>query len=811
MWFSCINFQLFFPLLRSISCRYIYKPKSIYEFSPFPYNYGTPKWNNSRLVGLPEEVESDQVNERKDTYSISSSSSPTNEENNESPESTPNFQSLSRPFHLPLKSSTLNNTVADTKDLFPQLSASIKAPSQASSTSTNSLSYNNYHSLPEKILKDKANSNNQDIVVDRAKAYWSNEAGDATKKNLTNPTDMTGKILGNAFLEKQSCNGVISSSPPQSPLCTTPRRISPSDNVFDNLVREPSLINTYHGDKKHPDMNISSKPQDIATPNPINLFDDNDYQHFMNELNNQIENAEKPQIHLNEEKVESKELKGEISQHKQPATSVCLKDKLFKSFFSEDEYENDEEFLNIYQRIDHPTYKNNKNEKNDRKVENELHLPIYNGNFVVQGSTTEIEKGHEIKKEYQKPTSAYNEQKATKLFVEDEDKFDFQSKTVDEDHLEVPLVKRKVIDKGFKATFVPSKDFDVVPHTTPSTKDKGRKVYDLKSYLFLDYEPPDDDDFFESLKNSTKDKQESMKTFEEEMPIKSMISRDANIANVDRSLQPPINTTFHGLQWIVDVPPDDFDVPESNLKDTTILSPSQPNFSSNIFYDDVSETIQAINKQQLSIPMSFCVFNDEPPPIEESIESRRIEASYNRLPECNEVSRDDKKQSPRELESSNIPSNDYDSRVENRRNTFAQKHIRGNKESHEIKKVEESNTLFGQINTNLLDIKVEALLPPSIGKPIRKEEERKSSSNSKKNSEGFPQEISSESMRNSEILLNMDSSERAETGNYSYILPSYNKHRVRVSSLRKAPSRRGRTRSSHPLEANSNLNKGKSI
>ncbi|XP_054737653.1 WASH complex subunit 2 [Anastrepha obliqua] len=150
--------------------------------------------------------------------------------------------------------------------------------------------------------------------------------------------------------------------------------------------------------------------------------------------------------------------------------------------------------------------------------------------------------------------------------------------------------------------------------------------------IFLD-EPPDDDDFFTTLNNSTQPLSVSKLTLDLEndfyepalpeapnienkaTPITATnVQKNGNIKN-----QPNSSSDYGGLRLFSEIPPDDdgddfsFSAPAKATPQNTVMNQRLHS----VFYDDFSETLEAVQQIKENRTAAQMLFADEPPADEE--------------------------------------------------------------------------------------------------------------------------------------------------------------------------------------------------
>ncbi|XP_053966184.1 WASH complex subunit 2 [Anastrepha ludens] len=152
------------------------------------------------------------------------------------------------------------------------------------------------------------------------------------------------------------------------------------------------------------------------------------------------------------------------------------------------------------------------------------------------------------------------------------------------------------------------------------------------SGIFLD-EPPDDDDFFTTLNNSTQPLSVSKLTldlendfYEPALPETPSIENKATAitgTNVQKNgnikNQPNSSSDYGGLRLFSEIPPDDdgddfsFSAPAKATPQNTVMNQRLHS----IFYDDFSETLEAVQQIKENRTAAQMLFADEPPADEE--------------------------------------------------------------------------------------------------------------------------------------------------------------------------------------------------
>lgn len=191
------------------------------------------------------------------------------------------------------------------------------------------------------------------------------------------------------------------------------------------------------------------------------------------------------------------------------------------------------------------------------------------------------------------------------------------------------------------------------------------KSFDFNSSLIFE-EPPDDNDFFESLGKSSQNANTKFNSFDLENELYQEPDLPTKLSTTEKSLE------YHLFS---DIPPDDNDFEHTMPQKTDYTK-----CLGGVFFDDFNETLLAIDRCQDKTSCSHSVFNSEPPEIDKD-----------------EHETDDP-----------LPTTNNDVKGGARQNTFV---------NRPISKLQMPN----------LNINVQALLPGNIGKPTTDKFSRKQS------------------------------------------------------------------------------------
>lgn len=256
----------------------------------------------------------------------------------------------------------------------------------------------------------------------------------------------------------------------------------------------------------------------------------------------------------------------------------------------------------------------------------------------------------------------------------------------------------------------------VFDEASPSSKSKS---FDFNSSLIFE-EPPDDNDFFESLGKSSQNANTKFNSFDLENELYQEPDLPIKPSATEKSLE------YHLFS---DIPPDDNDFEHDMPQKTDYTKCLE-----GVFFDDVNETLLAIDIDQDKTSSSHSVFNSEPPEVDKD-----------------EQETDDP-----------LPTTNNDVKGGVRQNTFV---------NRPISKLQMPN----------LNINVQALLPGNIGKPTTDKFSRKQSEE--------PEKDILVAQQSERVNENNGDVRTCET---DHILPSINKNRIRAPANRRPSTRKAR-------------------
>ncbi|XP_073813214.1 family with sequence similarity 21 isoform X2 [Musca autumnalis] len=333
-----------------------------------------------------------------------------------------------------------------------------------------------------------------------------------------------------------------------------------------------------------------------------------------------------------------------------------------------------------------------------------------------------------------------------------------------------PENKNNELQLGQKTNEFESADKDSPAIAMPS----ANKIYNFDSSLLFD-EPPDDNDFFESLGKSTQNPSMKFSGFdldhdlysEPELPKTSLSSSAATGEKVSE---------YKALQLFSDIPPEDNDF--EAVSNTNVIEGSTKPLS-NVFYDDFDETIEAIDRNKnKSSTYVHPVFNDEPPSVDKqsTTESERIDKQESSF---------DTKENSVNMEKNVADLNPSPLSIKHKIDEVG--HITENKVEVENRNTENeankksfNNRPISKLQMPKFNINVQALLPGSVGKPSSLKVVPKEGEEIEK-SLPLPEQI--ESVNKDNVV---------PTEQQDHILPNVNKNRVRAPLNRRPSTRKAR-------------------
>uniref|UniRef100_A0A0K8WH68 WASH complex subunit FAM21 n=1 Tax=Bactrocera latifrons TaxID=174628 RepID=A0A0K8WH68_BACLA len=162
--------------------------------------------------------------------------------------------------------------------------------------------------------------------------------------------------------------------------------------------------------------------------------------------------------------------------------------------------------------------------------------------------------------------------------------------------------------------------------------------------IFLD-EPPDDDDFFTTLSNNTKPLSVSKLTLDLESdfyePALPQVPNSARTTTTAATTNTQAGASdYGGLRLFSEIPPDDDDDDDddedgNNFHSAKNSKPTADNGDGvnqrlhSVFYDDFSETLEAVQQIKENKIAANALFDDEPPSDEEPFAIRTVETPKN--------------------------------------------------------------------------------------------------------------------------------------------------------------------------------------
>nr|XP_036233078.1 WASH complex subunit 2 isoform X1 [Bactrocera oleae] len=171
---------------------------------------------------------------------------------------------------------------------------------------------------------------------------------------------------------------------------------------------------------------------------------------------------------------------------------------------------------------------------------------------------------------------------------------------------------------------------EVVDLTADTMQDRENTAGQQKyASIFLD-EPPDDDDFFTTLSNNTKPLSVSKLTLDLESdfyePALPQVPNSARTTTTATTTNTQAGASdYGGLRLFSEIPPDDDDDEEDDFNFNSSKHSKQAADNGagvnqrlhSVFYDDFTETLEAVQQIKENKIAAHALFDDEPPPVEE--------------------------------------------------------------------------------------------------------------------------------------------------------------------------------------------------
>ncbi|XP_014094124.3 WASH complex subunit 2 isoform X2 [Bactrocera oleae] len=176
-----------------------------------------------------------------------------------------------------------------------------------------------------------------------------------------------------------------------------------------------------------------------------------------------------------------------------------------------------------------------------------------------------------------------------------------------------------------------SKPIEEVVDLTADTMQDRESTAGQQKYasIFLD-EPPDDDDFFATLSNNTKPLSVSKLTLDLESdfyePALPQVPNSARTTTTAATTNTQAGASdYGGLRLFSEIPPDDDDDDEDDFNFNSSKHSKQAADNGagvnqrlhSVFYDDFTETLEAVQQIKENKIAAHALFDDEPPPVEE--------------------------------------------------------------------------------------------------------------------------------------------------------------------------------------------------
>ncbi|XP_037817776.1 WASH complex subunit 2 [Lucilia sericata] len=248
-----------------------------------------------------------------------------------------------------------------------------------------------------------------------------------------------------------------------------------------------------------------------------------------------------------------------------------------------------------------------------RKTEEKEHVPVVNDNKVLDNKENKTSD-------------------QSKLFNNDENLIAKDTKIATETSIESSNVEtkktpldHKELNNNDSKSMIPEKTVPIAANASQTSNTSNK--YDFNSVLLFDEPPEDDNAFFETLTKTPQALNNNYNAidlehdlYEPDLPKVPVTSASNNQTD---SAETRPNNLYTGLQLFSDIPPDD-DEDHGAASDTS-NHPTDVNSTKrlhSVFYDDFSETLMALNQNQVvkDIP-AHSIFSEEPPPINEELKS----------------------------------------------------------------------------------------------------------------------------------------------------------------------------------------------
>ncbi|XP_061397394.1 WASH complex subunit 2 [Musca vetustissima] len=318
----------------------------------------------------------------------------------------------------------------------------------------------------------------------------------------------------------------------------------------------------------------------------------------------------------------------------------------------------------------------------------------------------------------------------------------------------------------------------------------NKKTYNFDSSLLFD-EPPDDNDFFESLGKSSQTPTMKFSGFDLEHDLYSEPELPKTSTTPAEKL-----SEYKGLQLFSDIPPEDNDF--ENMTEPNTKEAEGTKQLSSVFYDDFSETIEAIERSEnKKATVTYPVFDNEPPAVEKESSGEETIVSQRNKDNVSEIT--EKDINVEQIQGENLirrPSPNKHPIVEDKTEVVSKNRTDNTvkDEKLEKKKIEEnvSHTCafnkrpISKLQMPNLNINVQALLPGSVGKPNTQKDIQRPSETILPPSMPIP----------TQPKHNVDERKvRTDVATHiqqDHILPNVNKNRVRAPLNRRPSTRKAR-------------------
>ncbi|XP_005176508.1 WASH complex subunit 2 isoform X2 [Musca domestica] len=306
------------------------------------------------------------------------------------------------------------------------------------------------------------------------------------------------------------------------------------------------------------------------------------------------------------------------------------------------------------------------------------------------------------------------------------------------------------------------------------------KTYNFDSSLLFD-EPPDDNDFFESLGKSSQNPSVKFGGFDLDHDLYSEPEMSKTVtAPADKVSE------YKGLQLFSDIPPEDNDFEDViEQRDTKEIGTTKK--LSSVFYDDFNETIQAIDRNQ-NRPSTYLhpVFDEEPPSVDKHIKDESTLVKKHEAPadiEGNYVGIEN------ESDANVISEKSITSQKDNEKTVVENLTRISDKEVMIAKTVSDENVTnvksfnyrpISKLQMPNFNINVQALLPGGVGKTNSSKVMQKQ------------REESEQHMPPSTPIETKANHDGSPSIQKDHILPNVNKNRVRAPLNRRPSTRKAR-------------------